>query len=82
MPIGCGIRALQKAFKRALKKTNITKDAHFHTLRHSAATHYLSKGMNIRQVQMLLGHSRIDTTTIYLHVNPEDVKNKMEEIWE
>ncbi len=82
LPIKCGIRALQIAFKNALKKTKIKKDAHFHTLRHSAATFYLSKGMNIVQVQQMLGHSKIDTTTIYLHVSPDNVKNAMDKVWE
>ena len=82
LPIKCGVRALQKAFKLAAKRAGITKDVHFHTLRHSAATHYLDNGMNIVQVQQLLGHSRIDTTTIYLHVSPKKVKESMDSIWE
>jgi integrase len=81
LPIKCGIRALEIAFRGACKRADITKDAHFHTLRHSAATYYLDKGMNIVQVQQLLGHSRIDTTTIYLHISPKQVKDSMDNIW-
>jgi len=81
LPIPCGVRALQIAFKRAALRAKIIKDVHFHTLRHSAASYYLKKGMSLKEVQVLLGHSRIDTTAIYLHANPEDVKNRMEEIW-
>lgn len=81
LPIPCGIRALQIAFKRSLARSGITKDLHFHHLRHSAATYYLDRGMDVTYVQQLLGHSRIDTTMIYTHVSPESVQNKMEEIW-
>jgi len=82
LPVGCGIRSLQRAFKSAATRAKIQKDVHFHTLRHSAATHYLENGMNIVQVQQLLGHSRIDTTTIYLHVSPSHVKKSMDNIWD
>ncbi|MFA7707862.1 MAG: tyrosine-type recombinase/integrase [Candidatus Pacearchaeota archaeon] len=51
-------------------------------MRHSGATFYLKQGMNLREVQQLLGHSRIDTTTIYLHINPEDLKKKFESLWD
>lgn len=44
-----------------------------HTLRHGFATHMVKKGMNIRQVQYLLGHSKIETTQRYTHVQPVDV---------
>jgi integrase/recombinase XerD len=81
LPVGVGKRALEIAFKKSVKKAGIMKDLHFHNLRHSSATYYLSRGMNIVQVQQLLGHSRIDTTTIYLSVSPDNVKNAMDEIW-
>ena len=81
LPIGCGARALQRALIRTAKRAGINKTIKFHTLRHSAATHYLKSGMDIRYIQQLLGHSRIDTTTIYAHVSPDNVQNKMDEIW-
>lgn len=80
IPITCGIRALEIAFKKAIKRAGIDKDLHFHSLRHSGASYYLNKkGWNLRDVQVFLGHSRIDTTLIYTHVTPQDLINKM---WE
>jgi len=79
LPVGVGIRALQKSFKKYSINV-IDKDIHFHTLRHSGATHYLNvKKWDIRQVQVFLGHSKIQTTEIYTHVSPQVLIDKM---WE
>ena len=61
-------KPLQKAMKDALKRAGVVKHASVHTLRHSFATHLLLNGVNIREVQELLGHKYVETTMIYTHV--------------
>ena len=67
-------RNVQKIIKRAIKVAGIEKDVHPHSLRHSLGTHLLEDGIDIRKIQILLGHANLSTTQIYTHVTTDELK--------
>jgi site-specific recombinase XerD len=63
------IRSVQHCFSLALKKAALQgRDYSIHTLRHSFATHLLDSGTDIHTIKELLGHSKLETTMVYLHL--------------
>ena len=63
--------SIRSVYEEARKKAGVKKGEGLHTLRHSFATHLLEAGYDIRKIQVLMGHTRLTTTMIYLHVSRE-----------
>lgn len=74
LPVDVTRQALHQAIKK-LGNQILHKPLHFHILRHSGATYYLNqRKVDIRFIKDFLGHSRLSTTELYTHVNPEQLK--------
>lgn len=65
-------RSFEVIVKNAAIQSGINKNVYPHILRHSFATHMLEKGVNIKRVQLMLGHNSMKTTSIYLHLTNID----------
>ncbi len=64
-------RSVDRKFDKYLKASGLAGKVTPHTIRHTIATHWLENGMDLKMIQMLLGHSSLATTTIYTHVSPK-----------
>jgi integrase len=81
LPIKVTSRTLERKFRKYTKKANLDQKYTFHSLRHGFATRCLESGIPINQVQMLLGHSNVSTTSIYVKANPIDAIKNYEDLF-
>ncbi len=63
------VRSVDRKFEEYLKASGLVGKITPHTIRHTIATHWLEKGMDLKTIQVLLGHSSLATTTIYTQVS-------------
>lgn len=72
---GCpySYKSIQNVLKRAVSRAGIKKKVRTHTLRHSYATHLLNKNVDLRTIQILLGHNSLKTTEIYTHITDKQI---------
>jgi len=75
-------RQVERIIKNIAKKAGINKKVTPHVLRHSLATTLLSKGVDIRYIQEILGHSSLNITQIYTHVVPNQLKEIYNKVFE
>jgi len=80
LPLKIKRRTLQDKITKLGKKV-LNKHITFHTLRHGFCSHLANSGMPLHQVQMLAGHSNLQTTGIYLHANPKEAIEKAQELF-
>jgi site-specific recombinase XerD len=69
---------VQRALRIAVRRAGLTKRVSPRTLRHSFATHLMEQGMNLRVIQVLLGHAHTRTTEIYTHVSPAHARSPLD----
>lgn len=64
-------RSVDRNFDRYLEQSGLAGKVTPHTIRHTIATHWLENGMDLKTIQVLLGHTSLTTTTIYTQVSPK-----------
>lgn len=70
-------RQLNRACHAAAQMAEIDKRVSLHTLRHSFATHLLEQNVDVRVIQVLLGHAKLDTTALYTRVATKTIRQVM-----
>jgi integrase/recombinase XerD len=71
------VRSVQRACREAVRIAGLDPSVTVHTLRHSFATHLLEQNVDIRVIQVLLGHARLDTTALYTHIATNTIRTVM-----
>lgn len=69
---------VNRAIKDAAIKAGIDRQITNHIIRHTFASLLAEKGVDLKRIQALLGHSNLDTTNIYLHANPKNLRNAVD----
>lgn len=72
------VRSIDRKFKEYVQTSGLVGKITPHTIRHTIATHWLEKGMDLKTIQVLLGHRSLATTTIYTQVSPRFKKEVYE----
>ena len=75
-----GKTSVQGAMRRVVVELGMCKSVSIHTLRHSYATHLLEAGVSLRLIQQYLGHSSLQTTTVYLHLTSQGQQQAIDTI--
>ncbi|HMN27659.1 MAG TPA: tyrosine-type recombinase/integrase, partial [Caldilineaceae bacterium] len=71
-------RAIQYTIEKYLRLANIP-NASVHTLRHTMATHHIAKGTDLKTIQEMLGHERLETTTLYIALAKQSQRKALQE---
>lgn len=81
LPLDKGIRTIQRKFEKYSKLAKLDPKYSIHSLRHGFATRLLESGVPINQVQVLMGHANLATTSIYVRANPIDAIKSYEDLF-
>jgi site-specific recombinase XerD len=73
---------VSSTFKKYVRKAGLNDKIHFHSLRHTGATWLVQRDVPIYSVQQILGHSRVDMTQIYSHLDVEHLRKPLEKLGE
>ncbi len=71
---------VSQKFKRCVKRAEINPKLNFHSLRHTFASWLVQRGVSIYQVSRLLGHSSVNITAVYSHLQPDDLRESVDKL--